>query len=330
MTRPKSLAATALAVLFLAACSSGGGLGDILGGGGGNQSANYEIRGTVDYVDANSRSVYLKNVSGMTSMLSNSGSGGSSVRVYYDNQTTVNYQGQNHRPEDLERGDEVTVRVSESTNNTLIADAVTVTHNVSAGMGGSSSFPGSSSGSMLRGVVTYIDTNRRTIEVDRTSGSNVIVEYGTNTPVYFNGQSYRVADLERGDEIEISVRDLGSNRFSANDITVVRSVSGSTSGSSSSSMQTVRGTVSYVDVNRRTIELESASWVSRFNSGTGSMNGNRITVSYDANVSVDVAGRLHPVSGLERGDVVEVQVDNYNNTMRATRILLVRDVNDLR
>src|SRR5688500_378105 len=232
MTRPKSLAATALAVLFLAACgSTGGGLGDILGGGGSQSPNNYEIRGTVDYVDANSRSVYLKNVSGMTSMLSNSGSGGSSVRVYYDNQTTVNYQGQSHRPEDLERGDEVTVRVSESTNNTLIADAVTVTHNVSAGTSGS--FPGSGSGSMLRGTVTYVDSSRRTIEVDRSVGSNVIVEYGTNTPVYFNGQTYRPADLERGDEIEISVRDLGSNRFSANDITVIRSVSGSTSGSRS-------------------------------------------------------------------------------------------------
>ena len=331
MIKSKSLIVTTLAVLFLAACgSTGGGLGDILGGGGsGSRNANYEIRGTVDYVDSSSRSVYLKNVSGMTSMLSNSGGGsGSSVRVYYDNQTTVSHQGQTHRPEDLERGDEVTMRVSESTNNTLIADAVTVTHDASGGTSGS--WPGGSvSGSMLRGTVTYIDTSRRTIEVDRTVGSNVIVEYGTNTPVYFNGQTYRPADLERGDEIEISVRDLGSNRFSANDITVVRSVSGNTSGPSSSSMQTVRGTVSYVDLNRRTIELESASWISRFNSGTGS-SGSRVTISFDNNVSVDVAGRLHPVSGLERGDVVEVQVDNYNNTMRATRIVLVRDVNDMR
>jgi hypothetical protein len=324
MTKPKSLAATALAVLFLAACSSGGGLGDILGGGG-SQSSNYEIRGTVDRVDTNTRSVYLTNVSGMTSMLSNSGgTSGNATRVYYDNQTTVSYQGQNHRPEDLERGDEVTVRVSESTNNTLIADSMTVTHNVSGGGSSSSGVYGS----MLRGTVSYIDASRRTIELNRGVGSNVIVEYGANTPVYFNGQTYRPADLERGDEIEISVRDLGSNRFSANDITVVRSVSGSGS-SSSSSLQTVRGTVSYVDVNRRTIELESASWVSRFNSGTGS-TGSRITISYDNNVSVDVNGRLHPVSGLERGDVVEVQIDNYNNTMRATKIYLVRDVNDLR
>ena len=332
MTRPKSLTAAALAVLLLAACgSTGGGLGDILGGGGNSrQDSNYEIRGTVDHVDSNTRSVYLTNVSGMTSMLSNSGGGGgSSVRVYYDNQTTVSHQGQTHRPEDLERGDEVTVRVSQSTNNTLIADAVVVTHDASRGTSGSGSWPGSTSGSMLRGTVSYIDTSRRTIEVDRSAGSNVIVEYGTNTPVYFNGQTYRPADLERGDEIEISVRDLGSNRFSANDITVLRSVSGNNSGSSSSSMQTVRGTVSYVDLNRRTIELESASWISRFNSGTGNRSS-RVTISFDNNVSVDVAGRLHPVSGLERGDVVEAQVDNYNNTLRATRIVLVRDVNDMR
>lgn len=331
MTKPKSLAATALAVLFLAACgSTGGGLGDILGGGGNPQSSNYEIRGVVDYVDSSTRSVYLTNVSGMTSMLSNSGSGsGNNVRVYYDNQTAVSHQGQSHRPEDLERGDEVTVRVSESTNNTLIADSVTVTRDASVGTG--SSYPGGSTvGSMLRGTVRYIDTSRRTIEVDRGfGGSTVIVEYGSNTPVYFNGKTYRTADLERGDEIEISVRDLGSNRFSANDITVIRSVSGSNSGPTTSA-QTVRGTVTYVDTNRRTIELESASWVSRFNSGTGSNTGSRVVISYDTNVNVDVAGRLHPVSGLERGDVVEVQVDNYNNTLRATRILLVRDVNDLR
>jgi predicted RNA-binding protein with TRAM domain len=325
MNRPKSLAATALAVLFLAACSSGGGLGDILGGGG-NQASNYEIRGTVDHVDTNSRSIYLTNASGLTSMLSNSGTGsGNSVRIYYDNQTTVSFQGQSHRPENLERGDEVTVRVSESSNNTLMADTMTVTHDSSGGVSSSSGVYGS----MLRGTVAYVDASRRTIEVNRGVGSNVIVEYSTSTPVYFNGQTYRPADLERGDEIEINVRDLGSNRFSASDITVIRSVSGSSSSSSSSSLQTVRGTVSYVDVNRRTIELESASWISRFNSGTGS-TGSRITVSYDNNVSVDVNGRLHPVSGLERGDVVEVQIDNYNNTMRATRIILVRDINDLR
>lgn len=336
MTKPKSLAATVLAVLFLAACgSTGGGMGDIFGGGG-NQSGNnnYELRGRVDYVDTSTRAVHLTNVSG-TSMLSNSGGSGSgsNVRVFYDNQTVVQFQGQNYRVEDLERGDEVTVRVSEATNNTLIADSMTVTHDVSGNSGNNSNtYPGSSMGSMLRGTVRNIDTSRRTIEVDRGYSSSAIVEFGTSTPVYFNGRSYRVADLERGDEIEINVRDLGNNRFSANDITVTRSISGGVGnssgggmGSSSSNLSTVRGTVAYVDTSRRTIELESATWRSNFNSGTGS-NSSRVVISYDNNMSVNVNGQNQPISGLERGDVIEAEVDNYNNAMRATRVWLVRDV----
>jgi hypothetical protein len=325
MTKPKSLAAVALSVLFLAACGSTG--GDIFGGGGNTNTQNYELRGTVDHVDANSRSIYLRNVSGYQSMLSSGGSG-DSLRVYYDTQTAVQFQGQNYRPEDLERGDEVTVRVAEGTNNSLMADVVTVTRDVSGGTNTGGIYD-SGVGSMLRGTVTHVDTSRRTIEVDRTSGSNVIVEYGTNTPVYFNGQTYRVADLERGDEIEIRVSNLGNNRFSASDITVLRSISSGGSGSTSA-MSTVRGTVAYVDTSRRTIELESANWISRFNTGTGT-SSNRFVISYDNNVSVDVAGQLHPVSGLERGDVIEVQVDNSGSSvLRATRIFLVRDVNDLR
>jgi hypothetical protein len=330
MRNPKSLTAAALAVLFLAACgSTGGGLGDIFGGGGNTSAANYEIRGTVDRVDTSNSALYLTNVSGYTSQLANGGSG-SSVRVFYDNQTVVSFGGQNYRPEDLERGDEVTVRVGEGTNNTLIADTVTVTRDVSGGtMTSGSTYPGSSMGSMVRGTVRNVDTSRGTIEVDRGTGSTVMVEFGSNTPVYFNGQSYRVADLERGDEIEMNVRDLGNNRWSANDITVTRSISGNTSSGSSSgstmnNRSTVRGTVRYVDTSRRTIELESATWTNNFNSGSNT--GTRVVVSYDTNIGVDVSGRQHPISGLERGDVVEIEVDNYNNAMRATRIWLVRDV----
>jgi hypothetical protein len=321
MTRPKSLAALALAALFLAACGSSGGIGDILGGGSG-QASNYEIRGVVDHVDTASRSVYLTNVSGYTSMLSSGGSG-SSVRVYYDNQTQVRFGGQTYRPEDLERGDVVSVNVAES-GNALVADVVTVTRDVSAG---SSSYPGSGIGSMLRGTVRYVDTSRRTIEVDRGYGSStVIVEYATNTPVYFNGRNYMVADLERGDEIEMNVRDLGNGRFSANDITVTRSVSGTTSGSTSAPAgSTIRGTVAFIDTSRRTIELESVSYGSRFNSGSSS---NRVTISYDAGLNIDVNGRMHPISGLERGDVIEVQVSNTTgNVLYANRMWLVRDVN---
>jgi hypothetical protein len=225
MKHYKTLTAASFALVLLAACGSTG-LGDVLGGGGSNQQA-YEIRGVVDSVDMNSRSIYLTNVSGLTSMLS---SGNRTARVYYDEQTSVAYQNRSYRPQDLERGDEVTIRVDES-GNQLVANQINVTY-------------------------------------DAGGGSN---------------------------------------------------------GSQSSSYSTIRGTVNYIDTSRHTIELDSPSWVSGFRSST---NGSRMTVYYDANASVDVQGRLYPVSNLERGDVVEVRVNNSNSsTPFAQSIVLVRDVN---
>ncbi len=308
-------------LLFLAACGSSGGVGDIFGGGSKN---DYEIRGTVDYVDTNARVVYLTNVTGYNNMLSNGGSS-SSVRVYYDNDTTVGYQGQTYRVADLERGDEISVQVDES-GNQLRAESMTVLRDVSYGTSGSSTYPGSGSvyDSTIRGTVRYIDTSRRTIEIDRGGGSLLTVGYETSTPVYWNNQTYRATDLERGDEIEVRLTSSGNL---ARDITVLRNVSSGTSGGSTSSrLSTIRGTVRYVDTSARTIELESASWRNNFNSG-GANTSSRVIVSYGSNTNVDVGGNLHPVSGLERGDVIEVQVSNPNATTPfAERIFLVRDV----
>jgi hypothetical protein len=326
MNRPKALTAATLALLFLAACGSSG-IGDILGGGS-NTGATSELRGTVDYVDTSNRSVTLTNVSGYnTSMLS--GGNGNTVRVYFDDRTPVTYNGQTYRVADLERGDEVLVQVEESGNN-LVAESMTVTRNVATS--GGSTYPGGTSypsDSVVRGTVRYVDTSRRTIEVDRGNGSLVTVDYETSTPVYFNNQTYRAADLERGDEVDIRVRSTGSNRWLAEQVSVVRSVSssnGTYGGSTSSQTATIRGTVRTVDTSRRTIELEAATWRSNFNSNTGT-NNSRIIVSYDTNTMVDVAGQLNPVTGLERGDVIDVQVQNANATTPfAQRIYLVQDV----
>lgn len=329
MHTPKSLIAATLAVLFLAACGSSG-IGDVLGGGGQSGSSNYELRGTVDYVDTSSQSVYLTNVSGYGNMLSNGGSG-SSVRVYYDNQTAVEHQGQSHRPEDLERGDEVVVRVDES-GNRLMASSIAVTHDVTAG----SSLPSPSQtyGSPVRGTVRYIDASRRTIELDRNTGGSLVLDFENSTPVYFNNQSYRVTDLERGDEVEIRVRDLGGNRWIAQDVTVLRSVSGTNNNNgtwndnSSTTRSTIRGTVASIDRSRRTFQLQGANWISGFNTGAGGTSVGTITVQYDDNTSVDVNGSLHPMAGLERGDIVDVQVSGSGSSYFAQRVYLVRDVNN--
>lgn len=326
MRTTKSLAAASLALVLLAACGSSG-IGDILGGGGSNSGAsNYEIRGTVDSVDPNSRSIYLTNVSGYGNMLSNSG--GSSVRVYYDERTPVSYQGSTYRPEDLERGDVISVRVDED-GNRLVANTMTVVSDAT-NSGGTSNYPSSGSGvygSNVRGTIRYIDMNRRTIEVDTGSVQPVIVEFDTSTPVYYGNSTYRPADLERGDEIDIRLNTSGGSRYVARDITVTRNVSDSGGITGSQQTSTIRGTVRNVDKSRRTIEIESANWISGFNTGAGTGAGSVMTLSYDNNTQIDVNGSWQPITGLERGDMIEAQIRSMGgSSYHIDRAFLVRDV----
>lgn len=309
------MAVAALAILSLAACSTGGGLGDIFGGGG----TTNELRGRVDYVDTSNRFVVLTNVSGYGNMLS--GGGGDTVRVYYEAGTAVEFQGQRYQVADLERGDEIAVQYDESGNN-IIARNISVLHDSSTGGYGTGT--GSAYEQTIRGTVRYVDTSRRTIEIDRSGyGGTTIVEYESNTPVTFNNRNYNPADLERGDEIEIRVRDIGNGRFVANNIYVIRSMS--SGGGYGSQATTVRGTVRYVDTSRREIGLDQAQYITGFNTGAGT--GSTIVVRYDANTNVEFGGQLYAPTNLERGDVVDVMLMSTTGTPLADRIVVVRDVN---
>ena len=247
MTKYKTLAAATVALLLMAACgSSGNGIGDIFGNGYPNTSnAAYQIRGTVDSIDTRGQSILLTNVSGYNTNL-NTGRSGSSVRVYYDNRTSLNYQGQNFRPDQLERGDEVTVNVDQS-GNQLIAQSMDVTYNTRGGMASgsngsygypsspSSTYPSQSSQySTIRGTIRNVDTNNQTIELENTSwvsgfrtnnsSSRFVVRYDPNASVDYNGQMYPLTNLERGDVVDVQLQDLGSSNYVAQRLVLVRNV----------------------------------------------------------------------------------------------------------
>src|SRR3954453_15874629 len=255
MHKTKVFAAAAFALLLVAACGSSGNYGDIFNGGGG--SGGYDISGTGDPVDMNGPSIYLTNVNGYNTNLAGTGGYGNTVRVSYDDRTSLSYQGRSYRPEDLERGDQVTVHVSDNGNNQLLAQSMNVTYDARGGMASSSaSSPTYGNGSVISGTVRSVDPNRRTMSVDPGYGSYVTVDWATNTPVYYNGRTYAPGDVEVGDQVNVRVNGGGSGRVSASDITVTRSISGTSStnnGTYSNGMQTVRGTVRNVDTNAHTI-----------------------------------------------------------------------------
>ncbi|MEO6171255.1 MAG: DUF5666 domain-containing protein [Lysobacter sp.] len=88
--------------------------GDRYPGGYGN-----DLRGSVAYVDTRARMIRLD------------GTGyGSSSQVAYDGRTTVEYQGRNYRPENLQRGDQVRIQARQVGNNQWLAERVIVERSV--------------------------------------------------------------------------------------------------------------------------------------------------------------------------------------------------------
>lgn len=122
-------ASLALATVLLAACGNLGslgdlgGLGDILGSGSPDTSS--DVRGTVVRVDTTDRRIDLD-----VNMVNNLRDDRAGSSVYYDANTEVVYQNQNYRPEDLERGDQISIRGA-NVNGRYVADRIDVLRDIS-------------------------------------------------------------------------------------------------------------------------------------------------------------------------------------------------------
>jgi hypothetical protein len=219
---------TALAgALLIAGCSST--LGDILGGGRGDPYPTEdigEVRATVDQIDTRNRIIYVQDAETYRRDLRNAGR--EDLAIYYDERTLVEYDGREYRPQDLEPGDRIVAQVDVSGGNRVFAERIEVVYDVSSSGGSQSDVYGD-----LRGFVRNVDTRDRELELENVRWNRrfdsgdygdrgvVVVEYDTSTVVEFQGQQYRPENLERGDEVEVQVRDLGQ-RLMAEEIVVVR------------------------------------------------------------------------------------------------------------
>lgn len=115
MTRTMRCLAAAATIGFASVgggCAAGG-WDDVLYGGGSRNA--YDVTGEVSRVDSRSRTLEIRE---------DRGSG--SVRVRYDGDTRVVYQGRRYQAASLERGDLVTVRVERDRRGDLYARNVVV------------------------------------------------------------------------------------------------------------------------------------------------------------------------------------------------------------
>ena len=143
--------AAGLMVAALAACSSMGSLGNVLGsvlGGGGTQGN--QLQGTVLGVDTRSQYISVQDPNGQ------------SVSLGFDNQTKVVFQNQTYPVTSLERGDRITATVQQTSNGAYYTDYVQVDQSVSG------TATGSASGNVqqIAGIVRQVDYNNGWFTLD--------------------------------------------------------------------------------------------------------------------------------------------------------------------
>jgi hypothetical protein len=153
-------AAAVLLLLSIDACSSAGGLGNILGSvlGQGTGQGN-QVSGYVQGVDTRNQQIGIQQSNGQT------------LAVAYDNRTQVLYNNQNYSVSSLERGDQITARIQQLQNGGYYTDVVQVDRSVSG-----PSAVQSGNVQLLQGTVRQVDQANGQFLMDASNGGRVTVQ----------------------------------------------------------------------------------------------------------------------------------------------------------
>ncbi len=161
--------AVLVSTVALSACAQAGTLGDILGGV--MNAPAQTLTGTIQGVDTRANQVFVRTSDNQT------------VAVSYDDRTSVVYQQQNYPVTALERGDEVTLRLTNASNNTYYTDRIDVTRSAS-GTGGTTSGNVQS----VQGTVRQLDMTNGAFTLSTTTNGVLTVTLPYNP---------RSSDLDR-------------------------------------------------------------------------------------------------------------------------------------
>ena len=164
------------------------------------------------------------------------------------------------------------------------------------------------------------------------SGERLTLYCDDQTVVVHEGQSYRVANLERGDEIAARVDESG-NRLLVDRIDVLYDVTSRDDRTTGDGRTTdddrygvggdLRGVVRRVDQENRTILLDDLRVYDR---DLDARVDDRVTLYYDTDTDVEFEGQRYRAENLEPGDEVEVRVYEVRGQFIAEAIEVISDV----
>ena len=198
ITRAGRTGAVSLLVLAAAACSSTGGLGNILGSvlGGGSGS---QVSGTVQGLNTRNQQIGLQQSNGQT------------LTLNYDNNTQVVYQNQNYSVSSLEYGDRVTARVSNQNNSSggYYTDLIQVDQSVSSN-GSTGGVSGSNNVQTFEGTVRNIDRTNGLFSLEARNYGSMTVSLPYNIR---QTDLNRFQNLRNGDYVRLYGVALNNTRI---------------------------------------------------------------------------------------------------------------------
>ena len=197
-TRAARTGVVSLLVLAAAACSSTGGLGNILGSvlGGGNGS---QVSGTVQGLNARNQQIGLQQSNGQT------------LTLNYDNNTQVVYQNKNYSVSSLEYGDRVTARVSNQNNSSsgYYTDLIQVDQSVSSN-GSTGGVSGNNNVQTFEGTVRNIDRTNGLFSLEARNYGSMTVSLPYNLR---QTDLNRFQNLRNGDFVRLYGVALNNSRI---------------------------------------------------------------------------------------------------------------------
>jgi len=202
--------------------------------------------------------------------------------------------------------------------------------------------------SEVRGRVDRVDTGDEIIYVEasdiyrsdlRNGNGEIPIHYDEQTEVEYEGKTYEPRALEEGDRIVVDVDDTGS-RLYAREIEVTYDVTANDRDDDvddrdddrydrdddADDISELRGTVRWVDEDRRVLELEDTSW--GFGSDRDRDRDDVVQVYYDSGTMVEYEGKQYRPENLERGDEVEIEVRSNGSRYEADEIEVVANARD--
>jgi len=154
--------------------------------------------------------------------------------------------------------------------------------------------------SLVSGAIRGVDSRNQQISLQQSNGETVALAYDNQTKVVYQNQLYSVTSLDAGDQVNARVQQLQNGGYYTDSVTVVQPASGTgtSTGSTGGTVQSLSGTVRQIDRNNGLFTVDVG-------------NNSLLTVSLAYNASTNDVNRFN---SLRSGDFVRFYGVYLNNT----------------